>query len=329
MQVPGTTWRARRPAGFTMIELLVVIAVLALLIGLVTFVASKAIHQQKVRNTQQIMQNATLAIEQFATANPLRAIYDRKDRQTFGEYPPYQLLENSSADSVTQVVESDAARPGGAGGTLCQRLKRDVLNQANPGAGNEAGLIELADNDTANDDIRALHAYLGVFAPSALSQIPEGSQRPLPNSLPQGEFINSSGNGANVQARTAVLGIHDAWGVPLDYMLCVKCEWRLRPDGTTGFWVTERRPVLRSRGIDREVYDAWRTADDETKPHLSPPDKWLFSEDSPRPWFGGQDPGNVGADGSFSFSGASFNGWVRAVGLNEDCAYRPDGDARE
>ena len=65
---------AHAPAGFTLIELLVVIVIIGLLIALVTTVGGKMIHQQKVRNTLQIMETTKLAIDQFATEKPLGAV---------------------------------------------------------------------------------------------------------------------------------------------------------------------------------------------------------------------------------------------------------------
>jgi prepilin-type N-terminal cleavage/methylation domain-containing protein len=321
MQVAYTSWRARRPAGFTMIELLVVIAVLALLIGLVTFVASRAIHQQKVRNTQQIMQNVTLAIEQFATANPLRQIYDRKDRQTFGQYPPYQLANYSVTTSVAMALEPSS--PGG-NNRLSDRLFRDL--------GNSQGAVEdwvrMPNTDDGAADTRALYAYLRVYSPAALRTVPETALKPVDPSAR--DYVNPKGRGTTVgdDGLVDVLGICDAWGVPLDYMLYVKCEYRLAPGGLRPSWVvTERRPVLRSRGIDREVYDAWvQSAPDDVAardPRLSPADKWLFSEDLPRPW------ADVDEVGRFQETEPQGFGWVRAVGLAEDYAYRPDGDTEE
>ena len=97
------------PPGFTLIELLVVIAIIGLLIALVTAVASKAIGQQKARNTQQIMQNVMLALEQFATEDPLGEVY----ADSFGNYPPYQLANCREIGSVATALEYVPPAPGG------------------------------------------------------------------------------------------------------------------------------------------------------------------------------------------------------------------------
>jgi prepilin-type N-terminal cleavage/methylation domain-containing protein len=344
MQVPGTTWRASRPAGFTMIELLVVIVVLALLIGLVVLVAAKAIRQQKVRNTQQLMQNVTLALEQFATENPLRAIYDVKDRATFGKFPPYQLENHgdTSPDDRTDVFAVlESLPPGGWGNnSVAERLWRDLGNCQAP----RENWVVIATPPSpiaypdGHDDARALYAYLKVFSPGAMSLIPEDRLKPI---YPQSRsYVNPKGSGGIPGTPGAtdwvdVLAVHDAWDVPLDYMVYVKCEWRLRSAGTMGFTVTEHKPVLRSRGIEREVYDAWvqSAPDDVTarERRLSPPEKWIFSEDLPKPWAAMTDgPAYTAGILNMSLSPPSrANGWVRAVGLNEDYAYRPDGDAVE
>jgi hypothetical protein len=114
----------------------------------------------------------------------------------------------------------------------------------------------------------------------------------------------------------------------------VKCEFRLPEGGTTPQWVvTERKPVLRSRGIEREVYDKWVAfnPDDPQQRYpslLNPPDKWIFSEELPQPWAKLNDTpayrqGLLTPPGS---NLGSSNGWVRAVALDEEYAYRPDGD---
>ncbi|MFQ5807873.1 MAG: prepilin-type N-terminal cleavage/methylation domain-containing protein [Phycisphaerae bacterium] len=327
MRCPKTLGELRRPGGFTMIELLVVIVVLALLISLVTVIASKAIRQQKGRNTQQIMQNVTLALDQFATENPLRAIYDKKGRKTFGKYPAYQLAGDATdQDTVRHAVEPDPL-PGSTPPTpppdsLSNRLLRDLSN------GRPGNWVDLAGQEADGlDDNRALYAYLVVFSPGSLNLIPEAQLKPL--NANARAFVNPTGAGTQPgdEGVVDVLGIHDAWGVPLDYMLYVKCEWRLAPGATAATWaVTERKPVLRSRGIKREVYDAWAqlAQDDLARRRLSPPDKWLFTEGLPRPWARLSNAQTGVLDNS---QGSAANGWVRVVGLNEDYAYRPDGDA--
>ena len=321
-----------------MIELLVVIGVLALLIALVIGVASKAIRQQKVRNTQQIMQNVRLALEQFATEDPLRNIYDQPGAGTFGKYPPYPLQTPANAwptppASVAGVVEP-ASLPGS--NTLANRLHRD-LGRRNGNVNDWVSIGAEREGYTypdGLDDNRALAAYLQVFSPGSMKLIPDNARKPLfPNAH---DYVNPSGNGTTPgrDGIVDVLGIHDAWGVPLDYMIYAKLEWGVVQQSgggeIAGWKVVERRPVLRSRGVKREVYDAWvqSNPDDPTSrtPQLNPPSKWIFSEALPKPWFGGE-PSQLQTDGTIGFSGANLGGWVRVVGLADDYAYRPDDDA--
>ena len=322
--------------GFTLIELLVVIVILALLISLVTAVASRAIRQQKVRNTQQIMQNVTLAIEQFAAEDPLHEVYGRKGRETFGKYLPYQLSDVAAGNvnAVSEILEGDP--PGGWGSNLlADRLYRDFGSPA----GGLGDSVQIDNPHDGNDDNRALYAYLRAFSPDSLRLVPEDRLKPLDPGNP--DYVNPQGNGTTIGSPGLldVLGIHDAWGVPLDYLLYVKCEWKLyvNASGNTvqGFRVTERMPVLRSRGIKREVYDAWvqSNPDDPTQRErrLSPPDKWLFSEPfcSPAAQLTDGPDYRQGLLPASPSPPSSANGWVRAVGANEDYAYRPDGDTPE
>jgi type II secretory pathway pseudopilin PulG len=320
--------RHRCSIAFTMIELLVVIVILALLISLITAVAGKVIRQQKVRNTQQIMQNVILAIDQFTAEDPLQQIYGRRGSETFGKYPPYQLSAAGLAggDCVSVAIENPP--PGGwDDNLLTDRLYRDMKA---PGGPDDSVAIS-APND-GNDDIRALYAYLRVFAADSLRVIPEDALKPvIPNGL---DYVNPQGGGTTVGSTGLidVLGIHDAWGVPLDYMLYVKCEYRLAPGQANPSWViTERRPVLRSRGIDREVYDVWvqsNTDPTQREQRFSPADKWLFSEPFCSPAAQLTD-GPTYTNGILPGSpnpANSGNGWARAVAAHEDYAYRPDGD---
>jgi hypothetical protein len=289
------------------------------------------------------MQNVSLAIEQFATENPLRAVYDRRGQETFGKYPPYQLANWGMNGSVARIVERDPPAPGGGASDknrLAARLARDLGYRSGD---DEADWVQLGTETNPNypdghDDNRALYAYLKVFSPGSMNLIPEERLKPLdPQSRdyvnPNGGTGSSGTPGDPGTDWVDVLGIHDAWGVPLDYMLYVKCEWRLPVGGTNPrFVITERRPVLRSRGIERDVYDAWVLSKDkptERERRLSPPDKWLFSEELPRPWAALADSPYY-RDGRLVLqpgsSGASSNGWLRAVALEDDYAYRPDGD---
>ncbi len=326
----------RATPGFTLIELLVVIGVLALLIALVIGVASKAIRQQKVRNTQQIMQNVMLAIEQFATEDPLRNIYDQPGAESFGKYPPYQLQTPNNtwpapAGSIALAVEPN---PPTGSNALANRLHRD-LGRRNGNVNDWVSIGAEREGRTypdGLDDNRALAAYLQVFSPASARLIPENARKPL---LPKAhDYVNPGGHGTTPgnDGVLDVLGIHDAWGVPLDYMIYAKLEWGVieNANGTesAGWKVVERRPVLRSRGVKREVYDAWvqsNTDPTQRTTQLSPASKWIFSEELPKPWLGGE-PSQLADDGTIGFNGANLGGWVRVVGLAEDYAYRPDGD---
>ncbi len=328
-----------------MIELLVVIGVLALLIALVIGVASKAIRQQKVRNTQQIMQNVMLAIEQFATEDPLKRIYDQPGSETFGKYPPYALKNANQNGTVAGTFE--ARRAGGvAPQFLSERLALDLGGAAGSEGsyvsfGGTSGAPQPSETD-GNDDNRALAAYLQVFSPGSVKLIPENARKPLNPQAP--DSVNAKGTGG-VPGQSPdwqdVLGLHDAWGVPLDYMVYAKLEWGViqRPNGTerAGWKIVERRAVLRSRGVKREVYDTWVASNRQNPSQrtrvLSPSEKWIFSEPLPKPWAAlGDGPayqqGRLPA-ASIGGSAAGAGGWVRVVGLAEDYAYRPDGDAVE
>ncbi len=333
----GST-RRPHPAAFTMVELLVVIAVLAVLISLVMVVGSKVIAQQKVSGTQQIMQNVTLALEQFAGENPLREVYDRKGRETFGKYPPYQLANRNAANSVARTLEVEHLLTRLRPATLSVRLASDLSGQRSP---TESDWVEFPNEGDGNDDNRALYAYLRAFSPDSLRLIPESRLSPLNQQT--SDFINPEGTGINLNDAQLdeldVLGIHDAWGVPLDYMLYVKIEWGLIRNSRTGrqyagFRVVDRKPTVRSRGIKREVYDEWvKSNSDPTQRErrLSPPEKWLFSEPFCSPasqLTDGPDYRQGLLPGSPS-PPSSAKGWARAVAANEEYAYRPDGDTPE
>ncbi len=329
--------RTPRSIGFTMIELLVVMVVLGLLISLVTAVAGKAIRQQKVRNTQQIMQNVTLALQQFAAEDPLQAKYGRKGSEMFGTCPPYQLADPDNNDSVCYAVEPHLTGPDPytPPDTLVERLWRDLGNRVAP----EDNWVVIntpagTPDPDGYDDSRALYTYFRVFSPESLNLIPEASIKPLyPQLQADGRsYVNSRGAGASQGTDGAedILTIHDAWGVPLDYMMYVKVEWMLPTGGTAArFVVTERKPVLRSLGIKREVYDAEVKAVDNPTERVFDSSKWLFSEQLSSPLAKLTD-GPDYRQGILDRGQASrANGWVRVVGAAESYAYLPDGDVEE
>lgn len=331
--------RTPRLIGFTMIELLVVMVVLGLLISLVTAVAGKAIRQQKVRNTQQIMMNVTLALQQFAAEDPLQAKYGRKGSEMFGTCPPYQLAGDADhRDSVCYAVEPHrmGQDPYTPPVTLRYRLALDLSGEGSPDE-EQWAVIRTPDGTTypdGYDDSRALYTYFRVFSPESLNLIPEASIKPLyPQLQADGRsYVNSRGAGASqgMDGAEDILTIHDAWGVPLDYMMYVKVEWMLPTGGTTArFVVTERKPVLRSLGIKREVYDAEVKAVDNPTERVFDSSKWLFSEQLSSPLAKLTDGPDYRQGILDKNQASNANGWVRVVGAAESYAYLPDGDVEE
>jgi len=306
--------------AFTIIELLVVIVVLAILVTLIVTVAGRAQYNQKVQNTRATMKNVELAIEQFATENPLRLLYDGKTNRTFGPYPPYQVFGDTGQPPPPWTVAAllDGSGPGGRRGRLWHRLARDLGCPSDGVRNNYRDWVQMdegSDFERANDDIRALAAYLAVFSPGAFAQIPPSALQPLvrdPVNLPVGEFVSTSGTARSGQtgdpniltARRQILGIHDAWGVPLDYFLYVRIEFT-----SSGYRVMDRVPVLRSLGIEREAYNLLRKPGADPRP--SDPRKWIFSREMPAPYAGFfEDTGRHNAN---EYPGTQANGWVRAV----------------
>jgi prepilin-type N-terminal cleavage/methylation domain-containing protein len=329
----GMTTRARRDGArgaFTLIELLVVIVIIGLLITAIFAVGGKVMHTQKVRGTEQIMRTIAMAIDQFKDQNPLRNVYDIDTGgmpRTFGPYPPYQLPGGATIppiDSVRDVMEplNCFCDPGY---TLAQRLQRDFGNcqgtkddwMCSTGGGP-------APSDAANDDNRALYAYLKIKCDKVLNQVPAEAIKSLadvyhdetkyryyvnPMTTPQTGAPGQSGS-------TWVDGLYfvDAWGVSLDYFLYVKLEWCPRRDMQPGgeWRVTDRVPVLRSLGISLDEYKAELAGTD-----LRDPDKWIFSSPFPSPALDGGSQ-NVRQTGQLPFPGNTrANGWARAVGAGD------------
>lgn len=359
---------SRRRAAFTLIELLVAVIIVALLIALVTGVASRAIYQQKKSITDQTMAALTRAVEQFATANPLRALYERKDLETFAAYPPYQLrLPGGGAQKeicAPYVMESDPPAPRAINNgvstlnLLSERLARDFGCKDS----NVADWVQLAvDGGTGetlgHDDIRALMAYMLAFDNRALDQVSPSVFRPLRRDAGKDavtdttkrDYVNPKGPPSPGPTNAGssfvdVLVPHDGWGVPLDYMLYAKYEWKSFRDQTglfgtpglnvQGFRVVDRKPAFRSRGVSREEYDAWiasnKTDAEMRALALKKPGSWLFSEALPKPWAqitDQDDASHQRRDGLLKdgFKSAA-NGWLRVVARNEDYHYRPDLD---
>jgi prepilin-type N-terminal cleavage/methylation domain-containing protein len=309
--------RAREPGryipsrAFTLIELLVVIAVIGILIAAIGLIGTKVAYQHRVTLTQATMRNVKMAIDQFAELDPLRSIYDRKGAATFGPYPPYMLAGGGGSappNTVAQALEPPISY-GAFDYVLNDRLHRDLNNRE----GNYADWAGLRTDH--NDDIRALHAYLRLYASDVLSQVPQTAMRRLPldandPTRPPGppEYVNPTGMGTATNSpgpgAIDVLGIYDAWNVPLDYFLYVKLE-----NTMDGWQVTQRIPVLRSWGITAEEYKAERAGTDALDP-----DQWIFSDPFPSPAAAGV----IKATGALSGTGAAASGWARAMGNGDE-----------
>lgn len=335
-------------SAFTLTELLIVIAVLGLLISMIVTGVSIAIESQKRAYTQQILRTTTLAAERFAEDDPLRMVYNKRDGATFGPYPPYQLDRASVVnvrDNVARIVSGltpdSSLAATKAEKYLSIRFARDLLGD-NSGRAPSLDEVSITTPNALtgparrDDDNRALYTYMRALTPDAIAQIPANAIQPLtyPKELidpldqppARPEFVNTGDIYAENPelSRTEILGIHDAWGVPLDYMLYVKIEWDV---SVAAYRVTERRPAFRSRGISREQYDLWLQDPARTNALYNQPQNWLWSEPLPRPYLDIEDPvaGTIHVENPPSIA----NGWSRAVAnmhAADDYKYLPKHD---
>jgi prepilin-type N-terminal cleavage/methylation domain-containing protein len=349
---------ARR--AMTIIELMVVLAVVGLLVSMVAVTADSAIYSARARNSRQVMVGVELAIDLFKTEDPLRLVYDRPELSTFGPLPPYQLANYqqdpySVADSVEPSYDDwDISGNGLLSDRLFvdlgrqQRAKRDWVR-----LGDRKGGRQLNDQD-GHDDIRALSAYLAAFMPGALVNLPAWALKPLNPDAP--DMINVTGSlGSNSEPGqvdstwTDVLGVHDAWGVPLDYVQYVRLDWtvgRIREVGdprgpvatfAPGYYVKDRRAALRSRGVDFEEYEAWLdgggwTGNAGDVARYNKPSAWIWSSELPRPWLPIARTNLDYVTGSLAApTGGAPSGWLRAVAHEKggaDYGYLPDDDGQ-
>jgi len=348
--------RLRR--AFTIIELMVVIAVIGLVISAVIVVAGQAIENQRRVNTAQTLKQCQMAAEQFRSLDPLRSVYGRVGKETFGDLPPYQLArpEENDALSLWQKVlryktsMTDAQAPELKLDELPKRLSRDIARSTPDDVNPSFVDFDSAPSgmrsqiDDGFDDIRAFYAYLRLYVPDALALIPENAVKsPRPDLVRRDvrAAVNPTGVGSPYGASRSnwqdVLGIVDAWGVPIDYMMYVKVEWSPDADAGVGEYVVrERRPVFRSRGASQdEVESAKRQFGfDNGNRFWTPTVKWIFSEPLPQPYlrFQGEGPppnrelmrrGLILPQGGQHYLS---DGWARAVGVNEDYFYTPEQD---
>jgi prepilin-type N-terminal cleavage/methylation domain-containing protein len=334
----GSAEKSGRSPAFTLVELLVVIVVIAIVMTLLLLVGGHVLDNQKRSTTRNTMRLTEMAIDQFKTTDPLQDVYDNpklRDASVspplavgrlFGPYPPYQLAGDGSQAGSGLTTVRGVLEPNESLGslqsnyTLNERLARDL------GFSNDAQHINIPNPDAHQKrtpdeklayysyDNRALYCYLAAFTPGVLNQIPDSAKKPLrqpPNAASTSrdtmELVDRSGGLPDNPSPEAfdVLGIYDAWGVPLDYFLQVKLEHKIGPDGINPQWVvTDRVPVLRSLGISKEEAVAEIGGTDELDPQ-----KWIFSQPFPQPAFNRN--GIDAVTGQISSTNGSDGGWVR------------------
>ncbi len=318
--------------GFSLIELLVVVGVVGLLLASLTVAGSTAIYAARAKNTRQVIANVEFALEIFREENPLRLTYDRPRSETFGPYPPYQLADwtelpfGATPGTVAQVVQP-YARDLNATNRLSDRLHADLGEEQ----GRKRHWVRLGDDrggkqaneGDGHDDNRALVAYLTAFAPGALTGLPNWASKPINPDPERPDLINPTGTqddpGTPDSGWVDLLGVHDAWGVPLDYFQYVKLEWTYDrgPDGVYAarYMVRDRRPAIRSFGLDRDTYDVWKASGLQDNTY-NKADNWILSSPLPRPFL--PETAVNANDGTLSaVSGQLVSGWVRVAAMGE------------
>lgn len=288
--------------------------------------------------------------------------HDEQPKLTGSTNPPNN---NDYTLSVRMERDLRSGEPSGASGDAPNSgtyVRRTNVSREGTALGAQNRAAEFANTD----DIASLHNYLRAYAPDALATVRDNvkqsvfSVRNLSTSHSRLRYFNVSGKPATLnpgQTPTSgqaspwaeSLGFVDAWGVPLDYVIAAKLEYGLRTDGTVGYRIVDRRPVLRSLGVDREKYETavqllaqGSGAQIQGRRIIGDPGTWIWSEDLPRPYFTGYGangiPSNVFNSDPASTNFGDFaptdmynlrsagDGWVRMVGLGENYSFRPDMD---
>ena len=144
---------------------------------------------------------------------------------------------------------------------LKARLARDLFDNvewSDLADGETDGRLVINEEDTSNDDNRALFAYLQAFVPDAVAAVPPRFVKPLPRvgaSPPEFEYYHRGADPDDINGREPILGFYDAWDQPIDYAMLARIEYRVRPDGLRGWTVTDRQPWLRSQGAKPRELD--------------------------------------------------------------------------
>jgi prepilin-type N-terminal cleavage/methylation domain-containing protein len=298
-----------RPAtrrAFSLVELMIVIAILGLLVSIGVFVGSRVLYEQKVSQARATMQILTSVAEDFARVDPLRNKNRGATMEThFGGHPPYSLDDTVDFDDDNN-----------------RDFFADIRVVFHFYLANRQGSInnyvsELDPEPDANLDlwISILNFYglTRQFAPDLLDTIPEDIVVDPPVEQPfliepDGRLGDSDEQAVDVQA------IVDPWGVPYQYLVYAKLEPELDIGSGTSdpVWkVTEVIPVFMSYGAEPE----------KLAQALADPDRWIWSEDLPRP------RANIDADGDLPSNATHDDaGWVRLRAFQAPYGFLPEQD---
>jgi prepilin-type N-terminal cleavage/methylation domain-containing protein len=318
--------------AFTLVELLVVIAIIGVLVGAIALIGVKLVGQQRARYSETILRTVAAAIDQFATENPLRQLYNKPGAATFGAYPPYQIDGDDDGDVAVENVreafhEPDASFPD-AQYRLGTRLLRDLRGTSAAGPAKYVNDDLYGHGDDPLNDNRALFTYLAIYGGGVLNQVPQDRLKPL--HLGEDEIVNPTGQGAIVgnSGAITVLGIHDAWDVPIEYFLNVKIVAVSDKQGNAIWQIADRQPVVASRGMTREENDAI-LADTDPNAQARSVDSWIFSQPLPTPLAGASRGASdsaytvLKANGALPAVDPQYNGWLRARGRGDVLPFLP------